>query len=50
MGIVIAPEESPYAFKSDSGAILLIVEAEQLLSSQTRDINAPTNRRRDLAE
>jgi hypothetical protein len=39
MGIVVAPEE-PYSFKSDSGAILLIVEAEQLLAHQ-RGISNP---------
>jgi redox-sensitive bicupin YhaK (pirin superfamily) len=39
MGIVVSPEE-PYSFKSDSGAILLIVEAEQL-SAQKRGISSP---------
>lgn len=31
MGIVVAPEE-PYSFTSDSGAVVLIIEAEQLLA------------------
>jgi redox-sensitive bicupin YhaK (pirin superfamily) len=39
MGIVVAPEE-PYSFKSDSGAIVLIVEAEQL-SAHKRGISNP---------
>jgi redox-sensitive bicupin YhaK (pirin superfamily) len=39
MGIVVAPNE-PYSFKSDSGAILLIVEAEQLLAHK-RGISNP---------
>jgi hypothetical protein len=39
MGIVAAREE-PYSLKSDSGAVLLIVEAEQLLAHE-RGISNP---------
>jgi hypothetical protein len=39
MGIVVSPEE-PYSFKSDSGAILVIVEVEQL-SAHKRGISSP---------
>jgi hypothetical protein len=39
MGIVVAREE-PYSFKSDLGAILLIVEAAQLLAHR-RGISIP---------
>jgi redox-sensitive bicupin YhaK (pirin superfamily) len=39
MGAVVEPQE-PYTFKSDSGAILLIVEAEQL-SAHERGISSP---------
>jgi redox-sensitive bicupin YhaK (pirin superfamily) len=39
MGVVFEPQE-PYTFKSDPGAILLIVEAEQLLAHD-RGISNP---------
>jgi hypothetical protein len=39
MGIVVAPDE-PYSFKSDTGAILLLVESQQL-TAHARAISTP---------
>jgi hypothetical protein len=48
MGCVLAKDE-PYTVFSDAGAILLILEAGELVAHPTRDLVAATHCRADMA-